>query len=172
MRHFGNVYLILIGGVLCAAGAVFCWLMWRSFDRAAGQRGWEELPCRILESRVIEREIGGDVPREFALRVLFGYEHGGVRRTSDLVSLRGVSWSSQRSRAEARAARYPAGLVTVCHLDPADPDRAVLKLDSKAPGYSLWFPLLIVAGGIGIIVGAVRTMLRGESGRSVSVGPA
>jgi hypothetical protein len=37
----------------------------------------------------------------------------------------------------------------------------VLKRDSKAPGYSLWFPIIFVVGGLGIIVGAVRSWVAG-----------
>ena len=158
MRNAGSLYLILLGGILCTIGAVFAWLMWRSFDRAVDQRDWQETPCRILESRVMERKIGENVETEYGLRILFGYEFAGQGRTSGLRSLRGVSWSRERSRIEARAGRYPVGRAAVCHVDPVNPDRAVLELDSKAPGYSLWFPLLIVAGGLGIIVGALRTM--------------
>lgn len=160
MRHPGSLYLILVGLFLCAAGGVFTWLMWRSYDRASAQRTWQEVPCRILESRIMERQIGDNVPGEFGLHVLFGYQFAGESRTSELLSLRGVSWSRDRSRAEARAARYPVGTESVCHVDPAEPDRAVLQVDSKAPGYSLWFPLLIVAGGLGIITGALRTIVR------------
>ena len=160
MRNPGSLYLILLGIILCAIGGVFAWLMWRSFDRAVDQRNWQELPCRILESRIMERKIGENVELEFGLQILFGYEFAGQSRTSELRSLRGVSWSRERSRIEARAERYPVGQATVCHLDPDHPDRAVLELDSKAPGYSLWFPLLIVTGGLGIIIGALRTMFR------------
>lgn len=160
MRNAGSLYLILLGIILCAIGGVFSWLMWRSFNRAVDQRDWQERPCRILESRVMERKIGDNVETEFGLRILFGYEFAEQSRTSELRSLRGVSWSRERSRIEARAERYPVGQAGVCHVDPDNPDHAVLELDSKAPGYSLWFPLLIVAGGLGIITGALRTMRR------------
>jgi hypothetical protein len=33
----------------------------------------------------------------------------------------------------------------------------VLEIESKAPGYSLWFPVLFVVGGFGIMVGAWRS---------------
>ena len=160
MRRAGSYYLIFVGVLFCLVGGLFAWLMWRSFDRAAGQRDWQEVPCRILESRVMERRIGDEVATDYGLHVLYGYEFGGASRTSELVSLRGVAWSRDRSRVESKVDLYPVGAQTTCHVDPADPDRAVLKLDSKAPGYSLWFPLLIVAGGLGIIAGAVRTMVR------------
>ena len=63
-------------------------------------------------------------------------------------------------KAEKMAEKFPEGSRQTCFVNPSDPAFAVLKLDSKGPGYSLWFPLLIVVGGLGIIVGAVRGLLR------------
>jgi hypothetical protein len=40
-------------------------------------------------------------------------------------------------------------------VNPAQPDFAVLKPDTKAAGYSIWFPLLFVVGGLGIVVRAI-----------------
>jgi hypothetical protein len=51
---------------------------------------------------------------------------------------------------------------TTCRVDPANPDFAVLKPDSLAPGYSIWFPALFVIGGPGI---AVRALTRGGNPR-------
>ena len=89
MKNAGSLYLIILGLMLCAAGGVFTWLMWRSFERAAGQRDREEVPCRILESRVAERQIGPEVPPDYGWQLLFVYEFGGESRTSGLHSLRG-----------------------------------------------------------------------------------
>jgi hypothetical protein len=164
VRNAGSYYLIALGLSLIAAGGVFVLLMWRSFERASGQRHWEEVPCRILESRVAERQIGPDVPVDYGWGILYGYEFAGEPRTSDLYSLRGSPWSHDRSRAERLVERFPPESGQVCHVDPADPDRAVLKLDSKAPGYSLWFPLIFVAGGLGMIAGAVRSIARNRTG--------
>ncbi|NNC89068.1 MAG: DUF3592 domain-containing protein [Akkermansiaceae bacterium] len=159
MKNAGSYYLIVLGLMLCAAGGVFTWLMWRSFERASGQRDWEEVPCVILESRIAERRIGPEVPRDFGWQVLFGYEFGGERHTSGLHSVRGRAWSHARAKAEALVERFPAGSAQVCFVNPADPGVAVLKRDSKGPGYSLWFPLLIVVGGLGMIAGAGRAIV-------------
>jgi hypothetical protein len=43
---------------------------------------------------------------------------------------------------------------TTCRVNPHDPDFAVLKPDSLAPGYSIWFPALFVIGGLGMTVRA------------------
>ena len=51
---------------------------------------------------------------------------------------------------ESRIKEYPAGKTTTCRVNPNNPDFAVLKPDSLAPGYSIWFPGLFVIGGLGI----------------------
>ncbi len=156
----GSLYLVFIGLCLCAAGAVFTLLMWRSYDRAAGQRDWREVQCTILDSRVDERQIGSDVKVEYAFSITYGYSLDGRAYTSDRFSLRGASWSSSIERSQRMVKKFPVGATKPCYVDPGEPSSSVLKLDSKAPGYSLWFPLIFIVGGVGVMIGAVRTDLR------------
>jgi hypothetical protein len=88
--------------------------------------------------------------------VQFGYEWHGTPRTGDHLTLRGNPWTSKRELAENRAAEYPPGKTATCRVDPNNPDFAVLRPDSLAPGYSIWFPSLFVIGGLGIAVRALR----------------
>lgn len=166
MRHAGSYYLIFVGLLFCLVGGVFAWLMWRSFERASGQRHWTEVPCTILEAAVEDRRIGTNVKPDYRFAVLYGYEVGGVAQTSDRYTLRGSPWSGASDRAEELVERYPVGSSQTCFVDPEDPGSAVLKLDSKGPGYSLWFPLLFVVGGLGIIVGALQGLRRSQPGRA------
>tara|TARA_B100000941_G_scaffold268543_1_gene225248 strand:+ start:1042 stop:1548 length:507 start_codon:yes stop_codon:yes gene_type:complete len=152
----GSLYLVLVGLSLCAAGVTFVFLMWRSFDRASGQRDWTEVQCTILESRVDERKIGSEVEVEYGFFVAYGYSFDGVPHTSERYSLRGSPWSSSRERSQRRVDKFPVGSMVPCFVDPADPSASVLKMDSKAPGYSLWFPAIFIIGGLGMIVGAIR----------------
>lgn len=163
MRFTGAIYLILLGLLLAVFGGGFAWLMWRSFDRASGQRGWEEVPCRILQSEMVERKIGRDVPTDYAHGLLYGYQVDGVGYTSDRLTIRGIAWSKSKAKAEKWPKKYPEGSEQVCHVDPEDPTMAVLRFDTKAAGYSLWFPILLMVGGLGVAVGALRSLLRGRS---------
>lgn len=45
--------------------------------------------------------------------------------------------------------------MTMAFVNPTEPNFAVLKPDTKAAGYSIWFPLLFVVGGLGIVVRAI-----------------
>lgn len=150
----GRWYLAILGLVLAFLGAVFVLLMGRSFLRAREMRTWPEVACVILSSEVGERRHDENSPMEFREDLSFGYTWNGTAHTGDHLTLRGSPWSSDRGLVEARTAEYPVGMATTCHVNPAAPDFAVLKTDSLAPGYSIWFPALFVIGGLGITIRA------------------
>ena len=85
----GRLFLSVIGLALALVGAVFLWLMWRSFARARAMDEWPQVEAVVLSSEVGERRIGESAPTEFRFEVLFGYEWEGERLTSERLSLRG-----------------------------------------------------------------------------------
>ena len=149
-----RLYLTMIGLLLAAAGAVFTWLMWKSFDRAGAIEGWPRVPCAILFSDVEERRIGPELPPEYRFQVTYSYEWEDESYESDRYGIRGDSWSKRRDGADALSGTYPEGSVHECSVDPLNPGMAVLHGESKAPGYSIWFPMIFVVGGLGVVVGA------------------
>lgn len=149
-----RLYLSMIGLLLAAAGAVFTWLMWESFSRAGAIEGWPSVPCAILISRVEERRVDPALPSEFRFDVAYSYEWEGEGYESNRYGLRGSSWSKRREKVDALTGKYPVGSLHECSIDPLDPSVAVLRGESKAPGYSIWFPLIFVVGGLGVVVGA------------------
>ena len=153
----GRWFLVLLGLTVALIGGLFVGLLGRSFLRAREMRAWPEVPCVILTSEVEERIHDPQSPPEFRHNVSFGYEWLGEPRTGDHVSLRGSAWSSKHELAAKRAAEYPTGMTTTCRVDPGHPDFAVLKPDSLAPGYSIWFPGLFVVGGLGIAIKALTS---------------
>lgn len=151
----GRWFLVAIGLCTALLGCLFVWLMARSYLRAKAMHEWPEVECVILSSEIRERLHDPQSPREYQVAVIYGYEWQGEARTSDRLALRGNPWTSKPNLAEKRAAEFPAGMRTTCRVDPADPDFAVLKPDSLAPGYSIWFPALFVIGGLGMAVRAL-----------------
>lgn len=151
-----RLFLSGIGVVLAFAGAVFFWLMWRSFDRAWQMDEWPEVGAVVLNSELEERRFGGGGPPEYRFKILYGYEWQGERFTAERWGLRGSPWSRHPEPARELVRQFPAGQRTMCRVDPDEPGVAVLKTDTRAPGYSLWFPALFVVGGIGIVIGAWR----------------
>lgn len=151
-----RVYLTLVGFALALMGGIFAALMWRSFQRALVVESWPLVPCIILRSDVEERQIDPNSAVERRFAVLFGYQWEGMPRESELLKLRGSMWSSKPTGADALLERYPEGSRHECRVNPAEPTMAVLEPESKAPGYALWFPLLFVVGGLGVMAGAWR----------------
>jgi hypothetical protein len=151
----GRWYLAILGLVVALIGGFFVWLLARSFLRAQKMRTWPEVPCVILSSEVEERRHDKNSPLEYRQNLSFGYEWQGHAYTSEHLTLRGNPWSSKRELADARVAQYSVGQSNTCRMDPANPSFAVLKPDSLAPGYSIWFPGLFVVGGLGITLRAI-----------------
>lgn len=154
--HSGRWFLVAIGLSTALLGALFVWLMARSYLRAKAMHAWPEVECVILSNEIRERRHDPQSPREYQVEVIYGYEWQGEARTGDRLSLRGNPWTSKPDLAEKRAAAYPTGTRTTCRIDPANPNFAVLKPDSLAPGYSIWFPALFVIGGLGVSIRAIR----------------
>lgn len=157
MPGAGRLYLIAIALLLMAAGGVFFWLMWRSYDRAADQRDWVEVECQIIESGLSMRQISANVRPEYRFSVFYVYQYEGKGYSSKQYSFRGSPWSSNEKKAQKLADKFPKDEASLCYVNPADPESAVLKRDSKGAGYSLWFPLIFVVGGLGMIIGALRS---------------
>ena len=152
----GKWFLFGIGVALAIIGALFVWLLGRSFLRASEMKSWPVVSCVILNSEVEQRLHDPQSPPEYRHRVLYGYTFAGESFTSDRISLRGSFWSSRQERAQKSLQAYPVGSTDTCHLKPGEPSFSVLETDSLAPGYSIWFPLLFVVGGLVISIRSMR----------------
>lgn len=158
-----TVFLVLFGLVTSLIGGLFTALMWDSFQRASAMHGWPQVEAVILSSGIDERRHDEFSAKEYQVKLLYGYEWRGEAKTAELLTARGNPWSKDLARTERQLEKFPAGSKTMAYVNPADPDYAVLKPDSKAAGYSIWFPLLFVAGGLGI---AVRALLPRRTDRA------
>jgi hypothetical protein len=147
-QNGGRWFLIFIGLSVATLGFLFVWLMAQSGIRAIQMRSWDRLPCRILRSEITERRNDPLSAIEFSHAVLFGYDTASGSKTSDQLSLRGSPWSSQRAKSEASLKKFPVGSKMICFVNPENHAQAVLKPDSLAPLYSIWFPGLFVIGGL------------------------
>jgi hypothetical protein len=150
----GSWYLTAVGLALCLVSGLFLWLMSRSFLRAREMNNWPQIPCLILRSEVAEHRIGETVAPDYRFSVLYRYEFHGKDYESDRWGLRGSMPRSERDPVQDLVALYPVGSVQTCWVNPKNPAMAVLKTDSRAAGYSLWFPALFFLGGLGMVTGA------------------
>ena len=160
----GKLFLAMIGVALLVVGGVFEWLMFRSYQQAKASRQWEQVEAVVIRSVIDERQVPGS-PIEYRLNLMFGYSYDGEERVSDKLSPRGAKWSRSAEVVNQLADEYPTGSEHTAWVNPVQPDQAILKHDTKAAGYTLWFPALIMIGGAGMIWGAFKPE-REKSARS------
>lgn len=157
-----TVFLVMLGIVIAAVGALFTALMWKSYERAAEQRDWPQVDAVVLESEMEEWQHDEFSPKEYRMKILYGYEWEGERKTGDRFGFRGNPKYNKRNKVEDLVESFPEGERISIYVNPEDPNFTIIKPDSKAAGYSIWFPLLFVVGGLGIAVKAVARAMRGR----------
>ena len=150
-----TVFLVLLGLAIAAIGGLFATLMWISYSRAVEQREWPQVDAVVLSSEVEEWRHDEFSQMEYRVKILYGYEWNGEGKTGDRYGFRGTPNYNKRDKVEGIVESYPAGKATKVFVNPDDPDFAILKPDSKAAGYSIWFPMLFVIGGLGVAIRAV-----------------
>jgi len=160
----GAIYLFGIGLFLFFLGAGFCWLLANSFGNASDTRKWVETPCLIIRSEVGKRSAV-NISAEYRWEVAFKYQFEGEDNIGETYKPRGQRWRRSIDKVAPMVEEYPVDMQTVCFVNPQRPDlskprQAILAHDTKAAGYSIWFPALFSIGGIGIMVGAVRGLFK------------
>ena len=140
---FGLAFLV--GGSLLALGMGI-----RPCMKSIAAGGWEEVPCRVMWSRVkvhIDDENDGDT---YSPDIFYEYEYEGQTHRSNRYSFAG--WSSSGRKGKQRiVAAYPSGAEKTCFVDPDTPWHAVLN--RKTPWMAYFFlPLGVLLGGIGAAV--------------------
>lgn len=151
----GRLFLCLIGVMLLLAGGVFEWLLWRSYQHAKATRQWPQVEALVLESEIAERQYMGS-PKEYSARVLYVYNYESKEYRSSRISPRGSKWTKSLDEANNQLSEYPLNDHPSVWVNPEDHSLSILKHDTKAAGYTLWFPALIIVGGGGIVVSAFR----------------
>lgn len=157
----GRRWLAGMGVFLALAGLLFTWVLWRAFTLAETTRAWVETPCLIVSSRVQSERPSPNSNLAHRAEIRYAYEFAGKTWTGTRIK-RVDSATGHEERVRAVVAEYPAGRRTVCHVNPARPEEAVLRHGTRAALYSIWFPLLFVAGGIGMTWNALRRSRFGD----------
>jgi hypothetical protein len=161
----GAIYLFGIGLFLFFLGAGFCWLLAKSYGNASDTRKWLETPCLIIRSDLGKRSELNISP-EYRWEVAFKYQFEGEDNISETYKPRGQRWRNSIEKVKPMLEQFPVDKKTICFVnpekptDPSKPRQAILAHDTKAAGYSIWFPALFSIGGIGIMVGAIRGLFK------------
>ncbi len=149
-----TVFLVMLGLVIAGAGGLFTWLMGMSYMRAVDQRAWPQVEGVVLSSEIEEYKHDEFSPMEYRMKILYGYEWKGERKTGERYGFRGNPKYNKRNKIAGLVETYPVGKKISVYVNPADANFTMLKPDSKAAGYSIWFPMLFVIGGLGIALRA------------------
>lgn len=143
-----------MGAFLIGVGWIFVVYLWNSYQRAAVMDGWVETPCRILSAGLDDSQLNQRGMPKYLVQIRYEYVFDGKTHTGERLA-RLPSESSDLRKAKGKIKNYPVGTETVCYVNPADPGFAVLKKESKAGLYSIWFPWLFIIGGVGMIFTAL-----------------
>jgi len=150
-----RVWKAFLGLVLMVCGAFFCWWLFATWKKAARMDAWLPVEGQVLSSVVGTWQFNEFSSLEYEPRIRYRYEVDGRFHESGRIRRVPIR-SAHMDKAQSWVARYPAGVPVKVWVDPADPSAAVLKRDSKAALYSIWFPGLFIAGGAGLVWTAIR----------------
>ncbi|MFP6872668.1 MAG: DUF3592 domain-containing protein [Verrucomicrobiales bacterium] len=147
------------GSLIAAMGGYFVFALYTGAERARQTRSWVETSCMIVKSQVDEGRPTPNSPVQHRAVVEYEYDFDGKTRRGNRIK-RVEGPTSHRERAEGKVADYPVGSSVVCWVNPHAPEEAILRHDSMAPLYTIWFPGLFVVGGVGIAVSSLMVARR------------
>lgn len=151
----GARWLAFMGLALAGCGALFTALLGIAWQKAEQTHRWEPTPARVLSSVVKAVQATPNSPTKFEVMIRYEYTWQGKTLVSERIR-RLNSPKADLELAEALREQYTKGQTTTCYVNPDDPAFAILKQDSRAPLYAIWFPLLFVVGGLRMAWAALR----------------
>lgn len=145
-----------MGLFLIVAGSFFAWRMCLSYQKTSVSRAWTATPCQIDSSRVVSERVTPASPLTHRAEIAYRYEFGGQTWHSKRIKHVESAPSGHYDDVLALQRDYPPGSQRTCYVNPAVPAESVLRQGTRAALYSIWFPLLFVIGGAGMIFGLFR----------------
>jgi len=143
--------LVFLGIFVAIPGIVFTLLMARSANRAFKMDQWIATPCQIRICQIQTRTLNQTAP-EYSLNLQYSFTYNQESHLSSQFELRGKKWTKDPEKISKLTQKFPSGHEATCYINPNNVNQSVLKKDSKAPLYSIWFPILFVVGGLGMAI--------------------
>ncbi len=144
-------------GVFLVAGLAFSAVFAVPSFRVLQARGWDPVPCEILESRVATHS--GDDGDTYSVEIRYRYEARGTTHEGDRYTFLGSSSSGYDGKRRA-VERFPAGSEATCWVNPDDPADSVFRRGFTWTYLIGLFPLVFVAIGGGGVAWALRSWVR------------
>lgn len=151
----GRYWLVGMGLMLALAGAGFTYGLWGAWRKAEETRHWLPIPCRIVSSQVVSERPSPHSNIAHRVEVRYRFDFQGQSLFGERIK-RVQGPTAHEAEARKKQEAYPVGMETTCWVNPADPTQTVLQHSGRGALYSIWFPLLFVAGGLGMAWNALR----------------
>lgn len=145
----------MLGLAFIAMGSVFTFVLWQSWRKAEETRAWTPVEALVISSQVLTDRPTPHSPLKYTAEVHYRYTYSGQTYASRRIK-RVDGPSSHKDKAEAVVGEHAPGSIVTCYVNPAHPDFAILVQGTRAALYSIWFPLLFVVGGAGMLWSAIR----------------
>ncbi|MDD5597683.1 MAG: DUF3592 domain-containing protein [Victivallaceae bacterium] len=141
----GKLILTVFFSVFFFAGLFFLVFMTMEFYNSCTPYFWDETPCTITSSKVIEPANPSSEPK---FEVQYKYRYKNKSYTCGNFSGKGNFSQNARRRQH----KYPKGSKAKCYVNPSNPHYAVIyrKIQWFLLGFSI-LPLIFVAIGAGLI---------------------
>jgi hypothetical protein len=152
----GRGWLIAMGVLLILAGCFFTWRLWLSYQKTSASRAWKETPCFILSSKLVSERVNDASPLTHRVEIRYRYSAGGEEHASSRIQVVEAAPTAHVEKARELQQQYPPQSEQVCYVNPQKPAESVLRRGTRAALYSIWFPLLFVIGGLGMLLGVLR----------------
>lgn len=154
MNLAGRIWIVFLGLSLVGAGWILTKYLWHSYERAALMNPWVEVSCQIVSSEIDDSQLNQKGFTKYRLDLSYTYDYEGKEYTGNRLQ-RLPTESSDLKKVQKKQETWSAGNGATCWVDPKEPSSAVLKKDTKAALYSIWFPCLFIVGGAGMVLSAL-----------------
>ena len=158
----GYLYLAFIGLALAVMGGFFVFVLGRGYLRAKETRDWPGHPAVVVVSEVDERQIGK--AKEYCHELVYEYQVDGKFYRGERLKRRENPYLKKESKISSSVERFAVGSQVEAYVNPEDSTEALLEHETKAPGYSIWFPSLFLVGGLMVFAKALLKLR--ERGRA------
>lgn len=138
-------FITLVGAGIASIGVFFIVVGIGEWRLGEASRAWPVVEGRVVLSRLAKHTSHGSSGTSTSTFHEIRYEYlvDEVRHESGRISFKVAMGEGD---ARARGAAYPEGAIVAVHVDPEDPDRAVLE-----PGADGWNAVPIAIGGLAVL---------------------
>ena len=151
--------MIVLGLIVSTMGAFFFLLLGKGFQKARTTMEWKPTPATVTASWVEESQFSEDAGPRYKPSLRYEYTYNSKAYTGTRI-MPNDKKSRDKEKIETLLSAYPVDQKVTAFVNPAAPEEAVLDHDTRAPGYSMWFPALFIVGGLGISISALVRKLR------------